>query len=364
MKLTIDREVLASVLVRVQGVCPQKSSLPMLANCVLEASDGKLVVRGSDLEISVETSTAEVEVLKRGILAVPAKRLFETVKGLPPGQVRVQVDHTGWAVVEAGGVHARLPTVRAAEMPALPKLDAAPELAVQGEALLTLIEKTFFAVSTDEARATFTGALFSASGGEWRMVATDGHRLCVASQKQEAPADLAPIIVPRLALLELRRWVRRDAVVMLGKQKNDLVALCGDTTLTMRLIEGRFPDFTKVIPKKGEHVARVPRDAIAGALRRAGLYTPKTGNVRLSFADGAVNLHACDPDAGEIEERVACEHAGEGLRAAFNYRYLLDVLDVVDGDEVVIEGSDTDSPTLVRDPAHPEFVFVVMPMQL
>jgi DNA polymerase-3 subunit beta len=372
MKLTIDRDALVDVLYRVQGVCGQKATLPILTCCLLEAhEDGRLQVHGSDLEISVSTSCpARVE--QGGRLALVAKRLFDTVKSLPSGDVSLTAGANHWANLEAGTVHAKLAGLHPEEFPQLPDFSSASVFDIPAKTLLDMVEKIFFSISTDEARASFTGAFATVSGeGALQMVSTDGHRLSKIEGKLEDEAAAAGaaatlgggVIIPRKGLAEWRRVMPAESVLKVQVKGDDMALSHEHTRVTVRLIPGRFPNFSQVVPGQCEHEVRVSRELLNKALKRASNYTAKTGNTRLTVSNGALEIHAFDHEIGDFKETVPCSYEGTGISAGYNYRYLIEVLNVIEGDELIIQLVNTESPTVLRDPANPEALFIVMPMQ-
>ncbi len=373
MKFTIDRDAFSEILSRVQGVCAQKSTLPILASCLISAQkDGTITVHGTDLEVSIATSCpAQVETTGR--VALTARRLYETVKAAPPGSVTLEAEANHWAVLDAGRVHARIAGSHPEEFPQIPPVADNLPVSMPADALLDMIDKTYFSISTDEARASFTGAYLCATEhGTLLMVSTDGHRLSKielddeAINLKDAPEALRQgIVVPRKALAELKRALTDPSVqITLGVEGDDLLVSSDTTSLAVRLIPGRFPDFTQVIPEVLDHRVVIQRDMFMSAVKRAGFYSAKTGNTRLTLSEGTVELYTVDPEAGELNEPIPCEYSGSGVTAGFNYRYLLDVLNNIEGPDVIMELIDTESPTVVRDSARDDVLYIVMPMQL
>jgi len=375
MKFSIDRDALTDVLYRVQGVCAQKSTLPILASCLVEAhDDGHLSVHGTDLDVSISTRCA-ADVEDEGRVALGAKRFYETVKSSPSGTVKLETEANHWAVLDADRVHARIAGSHPEEFPQLPEISESMPVQVPASVILDMIEKTFFSISTDEARAAFTGAYFRMKeDGTLQMVSTDGHRLSkIEISIETADDDTVPepltrgIIVPRKGLGELKRVFQKDGAkgnISLDVRGDDLLVKADETSLAIRLIPGRFPNFAQVIPDDLEHRAIVDRQLLVDALKRAGFYTAKTGNTRLSLSEGTIEVYAFDPEAGELNEPIPCQYSGGGVSAGYNYRYLIDVLGVVEAEEVIIEVIDTESPTVMRDPDREEALYIVMPMQL
>lgn len=371
MKFSIDKDVFCDVLFRVQGVCAQKSTLPILSSCLIEAhNDGRIEIHGTDLDVSVSTSCpAEVE--EPGRIALAAKRLFDTVKAAPGGDVVLDTEPNHWAKVHSGRMKARMAGNHPDEFPQLPAFDDTEMVDLATSQLLDMIEKTFFSISTDEARASFTGAFLRlGENNKLQMVSTDGHRLSKVEVTPEGLDKKIPesltrgLIVPRKGLGEIRRIIPAHGVVKLGVKGDDLLLAHDNTRLAIRLIPGRFPNFSQVIPKEAEHKLTVSRDALLAALKRAAFYTAKTGNTRLSLSEGTLEIYAFDPEAGELKEPVPCHYEGSGVSAGYNYRYLLEVLGVIEGEDLILEVLDTESPTVLRDTAREDVLYIVMPMQL
>lgn len=374
MKIRISRQTLTDELYKLQGVVSQRSTLAILSNALLEAKDGVLTLHATDLDTSVSTS-CECEVLEDGRVTLQAKGLFDIVKNLQTDDIELETEDNHWAQLRSGSVNCRIVGTHPDDFPQIPNTQDVQLHAIGAPRLLEMIEKTLFSVSTDDARANLTGAFFKITPERTLlMVSTDGHRL---SKIEIAPEDFDTtssvpealtqgIIIPRKGLNELKRTVDPKADELhFGIINNSVVFRYARTTLTVSLIEGTFPDFTQVLPQESENKAIVHRDTLIQSLKFVSLFaSSKTNNVRLSLTEDGLELYASDPDKGEGEKTVPVEYAGSPVKAGYNYRYLLDVLNVMSSDEVSVEIIDTLSPTLIREPSQPETMFVVMPMRL
>lgn len=374
MKIRISRQALTDELFKLQGVVSQRSTLAILSNALLDARDGTLTLHATDLDTSVSTS-CECEVLEAGQVTLQAKRFYDIVKNLEDESLTIEVEENYWAQVKSGDVSCRLVGTHPEDFPQILNTDDVALYPIGTPRLLDMIEKTLFSVSTDDARANLTGAFFRVTEqNTFLMVSTDGHRLSkieVSPESFDPGADIPQllrdgIIVPRKGLAELKRTIDpKGADLSFGLVENSIVFKHGPMSLSVRLIEGTFPDFTQVLPKESDSRAIVHRESFVQSLRFVSLFaSPKTHNLRLSLGDGDLELYASDPDKGEGSKKVPVEYDGPVVKAGYNYRYLLDVLNVLDGDEVSIEIIDTLSPTLIRDPSRDEMLFVVMPMRL
>lgn len=374
MKIRISRQTLTDELYKLQGVVSQRSTLAILSNALLEAKDGVLTLHATDLDTSVSTS-CECEVLEEGRVTLQAKGLFDIVKNLQTDDLELETEDNHWAQLRSGSVNCRIVGTHPDDFPQIPNTQDVQLHAIGAPRLLEMIEKTLFSVSTDDARANLTGAFFKVTPEHTLlMVSTDGHRLSKIEitpedfdTKSSIPEALTKgIIIPRKGLNELKRTVDPKADELhFGIINNSVVFRYSRTTLTVSLIEGTFPDFTQVLPQESENKAIVHRDTLIQSLKFVSLFaSSKTNNVRLSLTEDGLELYASDPDKGEGEKTVPVEYAGAPVKAGYNYRYLLDVLNVMSSDEVSVEIIDTLSPTLIREPSQPETMFVVMPMRL
>ncbi len=374
MKIRISSDAFGAELFKLQGVVNQRSTLAILSNALLEAEDGRLTLHATDLDISVSTS-CECEVLEPGKVTLQAKSLFDIVKNLESETLELETEENHWANLSSGSVSARIVGTHADEFPNILDTSDVELFPIDPSRLLDMVDKTIFSISTDDSRANLTGAYFKVTDEDnLLMVSTDGHRLSKIETHPEdfdTDADIPEaltdgIIIPRKGLSELKRTIdAKNEELSFGLIENNIVFHSGPMSLSVRLIDGTFPDFTQVLPKESDHRAMVEKGVLQQALKFVSLFaSSKTNNVRLTLGDGELELYASDPDRGEAKKSVPCEYDGQPVKAGFNFRYLKDVLSAIDGDAVSIEIIDTLSPTLVRDPDRDEMLFVVMPMRL
>lgn len=374
MKIRISREDLTSELAKLQGVVSQRSTLAILSNALFDANDGTLKLDATDLDISVSTACA-CEVEEAGKVTLQAKSIYDIVKNLEEDEIEIETEENYWAKLKAGAVDCRIVGTHPDDFPQVLDTSDVEMYPIGTERLLDMIDKTLFSVSTDDARPNLTGAFFKVTDdGALLMVSTDGHRLSkieVSPEEFETGGNIPDelregIIIPRKGLAELKRNVDpKGAELSFGLKDNNIVFKHGPMSLSIRLIDGTFPDFTQVLPKESENKAIGEKDILMQSLRFVSLFAnPKTSNVRLSLNEDGLELYATDPDRGEGLKVVPVEYDGPPVKAGYNYKYLLDVLGAIDGDEVAIEIIDTLSPTLVRDTQSDDALFVVMPMRL
>ncbi len=376
MELKIGVAELARALGRSQGIVEKKSTMPILSHVLLEAKKGQLVVSATDLDLAVSSEHEQsVEVLKEGALAVSARHLYDIVRALPEQQVTLKRAQNNYLELRSGPSEFRIVGLPAEDFPALPRFEKVAFTDVEAAALLEMIERTSFAVSTDETRYNLNGVFFEPSAEALRLVATDGHRLSLSERPMGGTFGLKRgVILPKKGLQELRKLLaevteagEEKVETKLGFVENSAIFRRPGVILSMRLIEGLFPDYRQVIPKAGEKVVKVGRDRLLETLRRISLLSSdKAHAVKLELVKGTLKVLSQNPDLGEAKEEVPVDYAGEPLKIGFNARYLTDVLAVVRSKDVQLELADDLSPGVLRgaDEADAGFTAVVMPMRI
>jgi DNA polymerase-3 subunit beta len=375
MELKIGVQDLAKALGRSQGIVEKKSTMPILSHVLLEARKaGQLVVSATDLDLAV-SSEHGCEVLKEGSLAVSARHLYEIVRALPEASVSLKRAQNNYLEVRSGSAEFRIVGLPAEDFPALPHFDKVPFADVDAAVLLEMIERTFFAVSTDETRYNLNGVFFEPGPAALRLVATDGHRLSLAEKPVEATFGLKRgVILPKKGLAELKKLLSEVAEsgeekpeAKLGFLENSAIFRRPGVVLVMRLIEGLFPDYKQVIPKAGEKLVRLSRNRFTDTLRRISLLSSdKAHAVKLDLSPGQLRVLSQNPDLGEAKEDVPVDYQGEPLKIGFNARYLTEVLAVLQSADVVLELADDLSPGVLKgaDEKDQGFTAVVMPMRI
>jgi DNA polymerase III subunit beta len=375
MELKIAAQELARALARSQGIVEKKSTMPILSHVLLEAKKGdELHVSATDLDIAV-SGEHKCEVLKEGGLAVSAKHLFEIVKSLPEAGVTLKKASNNYLEVRSGSAEFRIVGLPSEDFPALPKFDKVPFVPVEAQTLLGLIDRTSFAVSSDETRYNLNGVFFEPLTGAMRMVATDGHRLALAEVPLAGDFKLKKgVILPKKGLNELRKLLSEAGESGEEKPQSDLgfvessaIFRRPGVVLVMRLIEGVFPDYRQVIPKAGDKVLTLGRERFLDTLRRVSLLSSdKAHAVKLELGKASLRVLSQNPDLGEAKEEVPVEYQGEPLKIGFNARYLTDVLQALSTDDVNLELADDLSPCVLR-PAGDgaaAYTAVIMPMRI
>ena len=368
MEFKIARDELTKALYRAQGIVERKTTMPILSNVLLEASrEHGLVVSAFDTEIGLQ-STTRCEILKDGALALPGRYLYDIVKSLPDQTVHIKRTPNGQVELVSGGARFKIVSTPAKDFPPLPTATGATFFPFARDELALMIERTQFAISTDETRYNLGGVfLEQTETGSIRMVATDGHRLSMIERKLDSPIKIdRGIILPKKGLMELRRLLAEDGgPCELALTPGSAVFRREGILMIIRLLEGVFPDYRQVIPKESSRTLTLKRSALIETLRRVSLVAQdKASGVKLEVGDGCLILSSQNPDLGEAQEQIEAKVTGSPLKVGFNARYLIDVLTVLTSDEIQLDLLDDLSPGLLKPVGETGYLSVVMPMRI
>ena len=365
MKLSAERETILQPLQAVIGVVERRQTMPILANVLLTARSGQLSVTATDLEVELVAST-EVNVQQPGEITVPGRKLLDICRALPE-KVSVTMSVDGEKVtVRAGRSRFTLSSLPAAEFPTVEEIHALQALTIAQAELRRLLDQTHFSMAQQDVRYYLNGMLLETEGATLRAVATDGHRLALCELTLETKAKAAQqVIVPRKGVLELQRILGSDGNVELSIGTNHVRAQIGDIRFTSKLIDGRFPEYSRVIPASPAHSLKADREVFRHALQRTAILSnEKYRGIRLTVKSNAITLQAHNPEQEEAEEEIEVSYKGEELDVGFNVNYLLDALGAVEGTEVELGLTDANSSCLIHAPGVTTCKYVVMPMRL
>jgi DNA polymerase-3 subunit beta len=365
MKLTAEREKLLAPLQAVIGVVERRQTMPVLANVLLGVRQGQLSITATDLEVELVAST-EVAVQEAGDITVPGRKLLDILRALPE---KLSVSLTVEAekvVIKAGRSRFSLSTLPAAEFPLIEDINAQQTVQVPRKELLRLLEKTHFSMAQQDVRYYLNGMLLEIDGSLVRAVATDGHRLALCETELGVKAKVSQqVIVPRKGVLELQRVLTEEGIADLAIGTNHVRAQIGDVRFTSKLIDGRFPEYSRVIPAAPTHAIRADRDILRQALQRTAILSnEKYRGIRVTVKKNVVTVQAHNPEQEEAEEEIEVSYEGSDLEVGFNVNYLLDALAAIDGQEVELGLTDSNSSCLIRSPGNATARYVVMPMRL
>ena len=365
MKFSASRETILKPLHAVIGVVERRQTMPILSNVLIVITDSSLKVTATDLEVELLAET-EVDVESPGEITIPGRKLYDICKALPDNaQIKISVSGNR-VTIQAGRSRFMLSTLRAADFPVVDEISAQQTLQLDRQALRHLLEQTQFSMAHQDVRYYLNGLLLETEGHTLRAVATDGHRLAMAElQMAEAAQRDGQIIVPRKGVLELQRLLDGDGEVELTLGANHIRAQIDSIRFTSKLIDGKFPDYERVLPAKPQNIVTVDRNLLRHALQRAAILSnEKYRGVRLVLEDNNVTIQANNPEQEEAEESLEIEYNGESMEIGFNVNYLLDALSAVHEDQVEVGLGDMNSSCLIRGPSDNNSKFVVMPMRL
>ncbi|HXS20562.1 MAG TPA: DNA polymerase III subunit beta [Steroidobacteraceae bacterium] len=364
MKLTATREDLLAPLQSVIGVVERRQTMPVLANVLLSARESRLAITGTDLEVELVAAT-KVGLEQPGDITVPGRKLLDILRALPEG-VNVTLSTEGERVtVRAGRSRFTLSSLPAAEFPVVEEINAAQTLSLAQGEFRRLIDKTHFSMAQQDVRYYLNGLLLETQESALRAVATDGHRLALCEMTLSAPAKSGQVILPRKGVLELQRILGAEGNVELAIGTNHVRAQIGEIRFTSKLIDGRFPEYGRVIPSSPSKLVQADRELLRQALQRTAILSnEKYRGIRLAVKTDLLMIQAHNPEQEEAEDQVEVVYAGDEVEIGFNVNYLLDALSAIEGDKVEIGLTDSNSSCLIHAPGLTQTRYVVMPMRL
>jgi DNA polymerase III subunit beta len=366
MKIIAKREVILAPLQAVIGVVERRQTMPILANVLVTAKSGQLSVTATDLEVELVAST-QVDVQRNGEITVPGRKLLDICRALPEGSEMTLTLEGERLLVRAKRSRFTLSTLPAAEFPTVDEINAQQSLQVAEKDFKHLLDKTHFSMAQQDVRYYLNGLLLETSAKLLRTVATDGHRLAMAEIDLPAGGKAGQqVIVPRKGVLELQRLLGlNDRILEVSVGSNHVRVEIGDVRFTSKLIDGRFPDYGRVIPTKPPRQVSAVREDLRHALQRAAILSnEKYRGIRFALKPNALVIQSHNPEQEEAEEELEVGYTGEELEIGFNVNYLLDALAAIEADEVQIGLTDSNSSCLIRGAADTATSFVVMPMRL
>ena len=353
MKLSASREALLQPLQAVIGVVERRQTMPILANVLLAAKDGQVAVTATDLEVEL-VANAEVEIEAAGEVTVPGRKLLDICRALPEGAA-ISMNLSGEKLnVKSGRSRFSLMTLPAAEFPTVEDISAEQTVSVSKEMLAKLLDKTHFSMAQQDVRYHL------------RAVATDGHRLALCEvDLGDKKLPEQQVIVPRKGVLELQRLLDGEGDVELQFGSNHIRIQLEGIRFTSKLIDGRFPEYERVIPQDTSNQLTADREIFRGALQRTAILSnEKYRGIRLVIKSGSLLLQAHNPEQEEAEEELEISYGGEDIEIGFNVNYLLDALGAIESTEVALAVVDGNSSCLLREPGNEDNKYVVMPMRL
>lgn len=367
MKFVVSRIALIKPLQLVAGVVERRQTLPVLSNVLLVLKDGQLSLTGTDLEVEI---VGRIDLESPGVegeITVPARKLVDICRSLPESaNIEFSLEDER-IIIKSGRSRFTLSTLPSNDFPNVE--DSATDLQFNcaQQEIKRLIDRTAFAMAQQDVRYYLNGMLWEVSQGQLRTVATDGHRMAMCTRPVGVNLqDMVQAILPRKGVLELTRLLDdSDAVIDISLSANHIRVTSSDYTFTSKLVDGKFPDYERVLPRGGNKIIYGSRDELKQAFSRTAILSnEKYRGVRLLLADSQLTIVANNPEQEEAEEQLTVDYTGDSLEVGFNVSYLLDVTNVITSDSVKITLSDSNSSALLEEPEEGDSLYVVMPMRL
>ncbi len=369
MKFSISRDDLLKTLNLVAGVVERRQTLPILVNVLMVLEDDRLSLTGTDLEVELVGRLQLSAAGESGQVTVPARKLADICKSLPEGS---DIDFSmkdNKVTVKSGRSRFTLSTLPSTEFPSIEDSMGTHQLRLKQGQLKRLIDRTGFAMAQQDVRYYLNGMLLELDKGQLRVVATDGHRLamCTLPEKLSVSGDGdVEVIVPRKGVTELARLLQddeADIAIVIGS--NHLRAMTDDYTFTSKLVDGKFPDYQRVLPRSPDNILLGSRLELRQAFTRTAILSnEKYRGVRLKLSKNTLDISANNPEQEEAEEKVSVDFSGDSMEVGFNVSYLLDVLGVLTGEQVKMSLADPNSSALLEESEEGDSLYVVMPMRL
>lgn len=366
MQLSIKREDLLKPLQQIIGAVERRQTMPALSNLLIRGNDQDLSITATDLEVEL-VATLEVELEDQGSTTIPARKLLDICRSLPD-QSKIAINSSNEKVkVSSGRSRFSLATLPAEDFPTLDDLELDQNVVIKEGQFKALIEKTAFAMAQQDVRYYLNGLLLELDADQIRTVATDGHRLAISQLDHKSDIDGSrQIILPRKGVQELLRLLgSEDNEITVAIGKNHLRVNLPNLQFTSKLIDGRFPEYQRVLPEASDNRATIDKILLKQALSRASILSnEKYKGIRLILDNNTMVIQAHNPEHEEAEDEIEIEYKGDRLEVGFNVVYLLDVLNALDSDKVEVIIQDANSSALIVSPESQASRYVVMPMRL
>jgi len=372
MEITVSKADLLKELTATQGVVERKTTIPILSNFLFEATDGKLAITATDLDLSLRTSCS-AKVKKDGSCTIPARKLYDYVKLLGDGDISIKLMENHWVQIRSGRSNTKMVGMARANFPAVPAFPEAGAVKIPAAMLKTMISKTIFAISLEESRYTLNGALMVMKAESLTMVATDGHRLAHIENTTAKFGGIngeLKILVPKKAMQELSSLLQNSDAEFVEFAKDDatLFFRIGHRVLTSRQLTGQFPNYEAVLPKDNNKSVAIGCAELTGAIQRVAQFADeRSGAVKVKLDKGELKISSSSTDAGESEDSIELKYDGDGMVIGFNSHYLIDFLKVADCSEVKLELKDSQSAGQLRPSDAKDdykYRYIVMPMRI
>lgn len=367
MKFVVSREALLKPLQLVAGVVERRQTLPVLSNVLLVLNGDQLSLTGTDLEVEIVGRVQLEQAGESGEITVPARKLVDICRSLPDGSNIEFFQEEQRIIVKSGRSRFTLSTLAASDFPNVEDSPGNLQFSCAQQEIKRLIERTAFAMAQQDVRYYLNGMLWEVRQDQLRVVATDGHRMAMCTRAVAVnTAEIIQAILPRKGVLELSRLLDDStAQVEITLSANHIRVTSAEYTFTSKLVDGKFPEYERVLPRGGNKVVIGSRLELKQAFgRTAILSNEKYRGVRLLLSDGVLTIVANNPEQEEAEEQVTVDYSGDSLEVGFNVSYLQDVANVINHENIKVTLSDANSSALIEEPENSDSLYVVMPMRL
>ena len=367
MKFNINKTDFIKTLQRMQGIVEKRNTMPILSNILLESKNTKIDITATDLEIYIKDS-AQANISEEGSVTINAKKIYEIVKELPEDNINISTNKEDKITIKSGKARFTIMGLSAKDFPVFPSFEDVTMEQIDNKVLKELIDKTAFAVSTDETRYNINGFLFERGKDGIKMVSTDGHRLALVEKKEikSNNEDKKGVLIPRKGMMEIRKTLdEKEGEFQFGINQKNAVMKKDDILINIRLLEGEFPDYNKVIPTDNNKKIIVEKETMLSSLKRVSiLSSDKIKGVKFNFANNRLTLSSSSPEIGDATEDIDAQYKGEDIEIAFNARYVIDCLESVDEENVMIKLKDPLSPGIICSAQNGDYTYIIMPMRL
>ena len=369
MEFKIKKAVFLKSLQRVQGVVERRNTMPILSNVLIETIDGKVNVMATDLEVFIKDSV-EAEINKEGAVTINARKFFEIIKELPDENVDISVNKDSRVTIKGGKAKFNIMGLPSKDFPAFPLVDESKLEDINKEVLKEMVDKTSFAVSMDETRYNINGFLLEKEGQKIRMVTTDGHRLALVEKIDDlgfGAQENKSVLLPRKGMMEIRKLLEEECKsnFKINITEKSAAMKKDDTLINIRLLEGEFPDYKKVIPENNDKTVMVNRNGLLASLKRVSILSAdKIKGVNFKFSKNTLNLNSSNPDIGDATEEISTKYTETDVEIAFNASYMIDMLEAIEDESVEIRLKDSLSPGILSSSKTGDYTYIIMPMRL
>lgn len=371
MELKIVRNELLDGLNKIQTVVEKKSTMPIISNVLLDVLDGRLNLIATDLEVGMRTEH-NAEVVKKGKITVPARKLYEMVREIPGSHITIKEKESGRINVSSGKIIYTLVGLPAEQFPLVPLYEDVKTIEILSKTIKDLINKTIFSVSFDDTRFNLAGIYVEKTVQEdkeiMRMVSSDGHRLSLMEKDVPGINSLeidSGVILPRKGAREILKLCENTEKILLGLKEDICVVEANKTKIVTRLIDGEFPDYRTIIPAEGKNKIFIERQFFLDVLRRTAiLSTDKYKAVSFNFSKGKMEVLSVNPDIGDAREELEIEYEGDIFSINFNINYLMEAIGALESNKIAIEFENETNPCLIKGTEEEGFLGIIMPMRV